>query len=683
MIDLHVYLLKVSAGLAIISVPYYFLLRNDTNLNLKRIYLLLGVMISWIFPLIVFRRPEVLLNLTPTVFIDPGEESALPIIINSTASTTGITINWIKILVMVYLSGLSFMFLKNLFIIVRWNLVWKLNRNEEGVAFTRSDQVFTLFTKIFVPASFRNKEDLENILLHERAHVQQLHFIDLMVMELTLLLSWFNPFSWLISRMIKENHEYLADRQVLSAGINPASYRAQLLNHTLGVNVFRLGNQFNHSLTLKRFKMMKKPKNSTKGIIKMALLVPALLIAMGLTTGMTPIQQKTVKGKVVFAETGEPAPGTSVVIKNSTVGTVVDTEGAFMLNVEGDPEIVFSFVGYETLVLKASKIGGKPLELKQTVATYDLENIPMENTGSSKAGIKFRSDNPDNKPVFVLDGEVIEDIDELDPETIESVFVVKDPDSEEVKKYNAPYGVILITTKKEPSLNEGEPVFYIVEDMPTFNGGDPKIEFRKFIGTNLRYPESAAKNKISGRVIVQFAIDELGKVVDPVVVRSVDPALDIEALRLVKSSLGWTAGKQGGKTVKVMLTIPINFVINEKTDKEITGPTSTEEEVFYVVEDMPRFPGDNPALKTYIYSKLEYPAKLKKKGISGEVNVQFLVTSSGELRDIKAVHSTHKEFEAPAMEVFKGMPKWNPGKQRGKAVNVNVVVPVKFNIEKE
>ena len=119
-------------------------------------------------------------------------------------------------------------------------------------------------------------------------------------MELTLLLTWFNPFSWLISRMIKENHEHLADRQVLSAGVNPARYRAQLLNHTLGVNVFRLGNQFNHSLTLKRFKMMKKPKNSRAGIIKMSMLVPALLIAMGLTTGMTPCRKKPSKERLLW-----------------------------------------------------------------------------------------------------------------------------------------------------------------------------------------------------------------------------------------------------------------------------------------------------------------------------------------------------------------------------------------------
>jgi protein TonB len=108
---------------------------------------------------------------------------------------------------------------------------------------------------------------------------------------------------------------------------------------------------------------------------------------------------------------------------------------------------------------------------------------------------------------------------------------------------------------------EEEEVFYIVEDMPTFNGGDPATEFRKYIAQNLRYPEIAAENGISGRVIVQFAVDRVGTVVDAVVVRSVDPALDKEAVRVVMSSPKWVPGKQRGKAVKVLFTFPINFVL--------------------------------------------------------------------------------------------------------------------------
>ncbi len=106
-----------------------------------------------------------------------------------------------------------------------------------------------------------------------------------------------------------------------------------------------------------------------------------------------------------------------------------------------------------------------------------------------------------------------------------------------------------------------EEVFYIVEDMPTFNGGDPATEFRKYIAQNLQYPEIAAENGVSGRVIIQFAVNKTGKVVDARIVRSVDPALDKEAVRVVMSSPKWAPGKQRGKAVKVLFTFPINFVL--------------------------------------------------------------------------------------------------------------------------
>ena len=404
MSDLFIYLLKVSAGMGIIILPYYFLFRNDPNLLIKRMYLLLGLVSAWIVPLIVFRRPELFVNLTPVVFIDPLAAEVPPLRVTESGSKTGLTINWIQVLLYTYITGLAFMFLKNLFIITKWNIRWKQHKDANGIAFTTSDQVFTLFSRIFIPRSLKDTQDLDNVLLHEKAHIQQFHFIDLMLMELTLLLTWFNAFSWLISRMIKENHEHLADRQVLSTGINPARYRAQLLNHTLGVNVFRLGNQFNHSLTLKRFNMMKKPEKSLAGIIKIALLIPAVLITLGLTTGMTP-QGKAITGKIVIAETGEPAPGASIIIRGTTMGTVSDIDGTFMLNVEGNPEIVVSFVGYTSLVVKASEVGKQPLELKPEAYTLDFESVPLKVIQEVGVGITISvADGAENQPLFVVDG---------------------------------------------------------------------------------------------------------------------------------------------------------------------------------------------------------------------------------------------------------------------------------------
>ncbi len=111
--------------------------------------------------------------------------------------------------------------------------------------------------------------------------------------------------------------------------------------------------------------------------------------------------------------------------------------------------------------------------------------------------------------------------------------------------------------KKKEEVDEEE-VFFVVEDMPKFKGANLS-SFRTFVHNNLDYPKIAKENGVSGRVFVQFDIDTIGKVVNVVVVRGVDPSLDKEAVRVVKSSPLWEPGKQRGKPVKVRFTFPIAF----------------------------------------------------------------------------------------------------------------------------
>ncbi len=107
---------------------------------------------------------------------------------------------------------------------------------------------------------------------------------------------------------------------------------------------------------------------------------------------------------------------------------------------------------------------------------------------------------------------------------------------------------------------EEEQIFMIVEDMPTFKGGDTK-KFQKYIYSKLKYPDIARENGISGKVVVKFVVDQTGKVTNVEILRGVDPALDEEALRVVRSSPPWSPGKQRGRPVKVQFVFPITFVL--------------------------------------------------------------------------------------------------------------------------
>lgn len=112
---------------------------------------------------------------------------------------------------------------------------------------------------------------------------------------------------------------------------------------------------------------------------------------------------------------------------------------------------------------------------------------------------------------------------------------------------------------EEEEAEEAE-IFYIVEDMPSFQGKGQE-GFRQWIAANLRYPDIAAENGISGRVFVQFVVEPDGSVNKVTVVRGVDPALDKEAIRVVSASPKWSPGKQRGKPVRVAYTFPIVFVL--------------------------------------------------------------------------------------------------------------------------
>lgn len=101
-------------------------------------------------------------------------------------------------------------------------------------------------------------------------------------------------------------------------------------------------------------------------------------------------------------------------------------------------------------------------------------------------------------------------------------------------------------------------VFVVVEDMPSFPGGN----VQKWIAKNVKYPVLAMENGIQGKVYIQFVIERDGSITDVKVLRGVDSSLDKEAVRVVKSMPKWKPGKQRGKPVRVSYTLPINFQLS-------------------------------------------------------------------------------------------------------------------------
>jgi protein TonB len=145
-------------------------------------------------------------------------------------------------------------------------------------------------------------------------------------------------------------------------------------------------------------------------------------------------------------------------------------------------------------------------------------------------------------------------VDTLKPEEAKQMMSAEQA-STEVKNEE----VTAVAEVQEEVKEEEAPVevFVVVEEMPTFPGGDQ--ELMKFINSNIVYPEIAKENNIQGRVILRFCVTYKGAVDQVQVLKPVDPALDNEAIRVIKMLPPWKPGKQGGKAVNVWYSVPVTF----------------------------------------------------------------------------------------------------------------------------
>ena len=155
-------------------------------------------------------------------------------------------------------------------------------------------------------------------------------------------------------------------------------------------------------------------------------------------------------------------------------------------------------------------------------------------------------------PAAVTKAEIIEIVE--DDADIEEDIMASTEDNVEwvdIDEYD------VVTVEPEP---EEEEIFMVVEDQPEFPGGTAAL--LEYLRKNIKYPAICRENNIQGRVLVTFIVNKDGAIVEPEVVKSVNPSLDKEALRVISQMHNWKPGSQRGKPVRVKYTVPVNFRLN-------------------------------------------------------------------------------------------------------------------------
>ncbi len=264
------YLTESGAAMAVFYGVYRLALKNDTHFQTGRLYLLASLVAAHLIPLFHVTSPF------RRVIVPAGSPSDL----GATVATVS-GWDWQQPLLWLYAAGAAFVFLRLAWHLAHLVLIARrypvVHRDGVRVVYVDEDcPPFSFFRTAFVHRPAEGDEQvLDQVVAHERTHIQQRHSLDILLIHLAAIAQWFNPFIWLYKRSIKELHEYLADREVLAQGFDPFTYRQVLFEQHLGARSLEFAHHLRQSQIKRRLAMMTR-RSGPWTVLKYLLALPAL-----------------------------------------------------------------------------------------------------------------------------------------------------------------------------------------------------------------------------------------------------------------------------------------------------------------------------------------------------------------------------------------------------------------------
>ena len=598
------YLLKVNVAFVLFYAFYRLFFYKDTFFKLRRAILLAFFGLALFYPLLNIQ--DWVRQQEPIADVIYMYSAMLP---EATAKAdAAASVDWYGWL----LGSLGFIywgivaFLCGRFLVQLSSILWLAHTSERVVihetpvyALRKAAGPFSFFRMVFLHPESHSDKETDEILTHECTHVSQWHSIDVILSEMMCMACWFNPFVWLLKREVRHNLEYLADNTVIQSGYDSKSYQYHLLGLAHHQSVTTLYNSFNVLHLKNRIMMMNKKRSPGIVRTKYLIFIPLVGILMLLSNieavarlTVRLANEATVSNAMVTAtgilvdETGQPLIGASVVVKGGKERTITDRKGAFSLEVPANAILRCSYQGRESQEVLAAdmtnnthlSLSSKSREMNEQVFTV-VEKMPSFPGGDAEllkyiaTNIKYPKESLDNgeqgrvicsfivgRDGSVNNPEVLRGVTPLLNE--EAVRVINtmprwNPGMQRGKAVAVKYTVPITFRLKSPVEEAKEETLTVVDVMPQYPGGDR--ELLKFIAQSIKYPTDAQEAGVQGRVICSFVVDKKGNIVEPKIIRGIDPSLDAEALRVIGMMPRWTPGRQDGKAVRVLYTVPITF----------------------------------------------------------------------------------------------------------------------------
>jgi len=303
-----VYILQAGLALGVFYVIYELFLKRETFFHLNRVYLVSGLLLSFLIPAFPITSPFRASAAVPAIDL-----AAFP----PTSASRGI--EPADVLVFLYGAGVLLFLLRFGLQLARLGRVVRRSGirrflGSKIVPVERSFTPFSFLGIVFLSEGVPLDGNLRRILAHEQIHIRQHHTLDVLLMEIVLSLQWFNPFVWPYKKALQATHEYLADSGVIAQGFSSVKYQLLMFEQHVGASLFEFGNNFKKSQIKRRIMMLSKAKSPNAAKLKLLLALPLVFaLVLMFAEPRAAASAGTVAPQEKVLKTSDPAAGPKVV----------------------------------------------------------------------------------------------------------------------------------------------------------------------------------------------------------------------------------------------------------------------------------------------------------------------------------------------------------------------------------
>lgn len=252
-------------------------------------------------------------------------------------------------------------------------------------------------------------------------------------------------------------------------------------------------------------------------------------------------------------------------------------------------------------------------------------------------------------------------------------------------------------TAQNSPISSSDKIYEEPDIMPIYVGGTG--EMHRFIANTLSYPAEAIESNAQGLVVYTFVVEKDGSLSNFNIIHKADPLLNDEALRILKNMPPWRPARHKGEIVRSETYVPMYFKLNKNAQTQYTSKTSSSatarayaktdvsilenSEIFTIVDKMPEYEYGESGLSKFIAHNIRYPRVALQQGIEGRILCSFIVGEDGSISNIEVVNGITQDLDDEAIRVLGLMPRWKPGENNGKKVNVKCLLPIDFKIDED